>query len=185
MRAEVYRPNGGLYGEYESSTPPIIVGIPNPEIGVWTCKVTAVDVPYANYPIAVVAAIAPSQTPVSDTIPPEITISASPDMLWPPNHKMVPIAVTVTVVDDYDPAPAVGLASITMNEGEEATVGDGNTKDDIQIDGSGNISLRAERSGTGSGRVYTITYTATDASGNTASASATVTVPHDRGKRMP
>jgi hypothetical protein len=100
---------------------------------------------------------------------------------------MVPITVTVTVIDDTDPAPTWQLVSIMINEGDEVntfdaeydnTSGDGHTKGDIQIDGK-MILLRAERSGLGDGRVYTITYTAHDASGNQATASTTVTVPHN------
>jgi hypothetical protein len=126
---------------------------------------------------------------VIDTTPPNLTLTVSPNTLWPPNHKLVPLAVTVSATDNADPDPVVALKSITMNEGEktntfdpnyDATVGEGNTTGDIQVDAGGNIYLRAERSGTGSGRVYTITYTATDASGNTASTSATVTVPHNQ-----
>lgn len=124
-----------------------------------------------------------------ETIPPEISLSIMPDTLWPPNHKMVLVTPTTTVNDNCDPSPAIGLQSITMNEGElsntydpnyDSTVGDGHTIDDIQVDEDGTIYLRAERSGTGSGRIYTITYTATDSSGNSSSASATVTVPHNQ-----
>lgn len=123
-----------------------------------------------------------------DTTSPEITLSVSPDTLWPPNHKMVHITPTMTATDNCVPDPVVELTSITMNEGEETntydpsydtSVGDGHTIDDIQVE-DGNIYLRAERSGTGSGRVYTIIYTATDASGNSATANATVTVPHNQ-----
>jgi len=126
---------------------------------------------------------------VIDQTLPEITLSVSPNTLWPPNHKMVPIAVLITATDSCDPNPILQLKSITMNEGEETntydpawdnTLGDGRTLDDIQVDESGNISLRAERSGTGMGRIYIITYSVTDASGNTATASATVTVPHNQ-----
>ena len=124
-----------------------------------------------------------------DTIPPEISITVSPGILWPPNHKMVPINVTVTVSDDKDPNPSYHIESIVMNEGDETNtyepgsdvmIGDGNTTNDIQIDSSGNISLRAERSGKGNGRIYTITYIATDAAGNTTTESAVVLVPHNR-----
>jgi len=125
---------------------------------------------------------------VIDNTPPEISVSVSPNILWPPNHKMFLISPTITVSDNCDPNPVFVLTSITMNEGEETntydpiydtTVGDGHTLNDIQIDENGNIYLRAERSGTGTGRIYTITYTVTDASGNSTTASATVTVPHD------
>jgi hypothetical protein len=126
---------------------------------------------------------------VVDQTLPDISLTVSPDTLWPPNHKMVLITPTITVTDNCDSEPALVLASITMNEGEEtdtydpnydSTVGDGHTTDDIQVDESGNIYLRAERSGTGNGRIYTITYSATDASGNTSSASAAVSVPHNQ-----
>jgi hypothetical protein len=122
----------------------------------------------------------------ADTTPPEISVTVSPDTLWPPNHKMVDIVATVTVSDDSDPDPCVILASVTSSEPDDAKGnGDGNTVNDIQgadIDTEDyEFQLRAERAGKGDGRVYTITYTATDASGNSASASATVVVPHDMG----
>ena len=114
-----------------------------------------------------------------DVNPPVITLSVTPDILWPPNHKMIPIAVTVSATDDYDPNPTLVLALISVNESDD-TVGDGNTVNDTKVDEDGTIYLRAERSGTGGSRIYTITYEATDASGNSASASASVTVPHDQ-----
>ena len=67
MRASVYRPDGSLYGQYQSETPPIIVDIPNPEVGVWKCVVTAIEVPYDNYPIAFVAGITPEEPPIQDS----------------------------------------------------------------------------------------------------------------------
>lgn len=127
---------------------------------------------------------------VQDTTPPTIyNILANPSVLWPPNHKMVEVTVTVDYDDICDPAPEVWLESITMNEGDETntynpefdtTIGDGHTTDDIQVDEDGVIYLRAERSGTGTGRLYTLTYKATDFAGNVATATVTVTVPHDQ-----
>jgi hypothetical protein len=116
---------------------------------------------------------------VEDTIPPDFTLSVTPDTLWPANHKMVLITPTWTVSDICDDSPEVSLVSITMNE-EDETTGDGHTDDDIQVDDNGLIYLRAERSGAGSGRIYTITYQAVDDSGNAAVASARVTVSHDQ-----
>jgi hypothetical protein len=119
---------------------------------------------------------------VVDTTPPDISVTVSPDTLWPPNHKMVDITATVTVNDICDAAPTVVL-SVTSDEPDNAIGdGDGNTINDIQAEiGTEDyeFQLRAERAGTGDGRVYTITYTATDESGNSASDSATVVVPHD------
>ena len=128
-------------------------------------------------------------TVVVDITSPEISVSVSPNTLWPPNHKMVLITPMITVSDNCDPTPVYELTSIIMNEGDEtntfspdydSTLGDGNTINDIQVDENGDIYLRAEKSGLGSGRIYTIIYTATDASGNSASTSVTVTVPHDQ-----
>ncbi len=129
---------------------------------------------------------------VVDTTPPEISVTVSPDTLWPPNHKMVDIAATVTVSDICDAAPSVVLTSVTSNEPDndqgkpsdpqDSTSGDGNTVNDIDA-GIGTedyeFQLRAERAGAGDGRVYTIIYEVTDASGNSAIAIATVVVPHD------
>lgn len=118
---------------------------------------------------------------VVDTTPPEITVSVTPEDLWPPNHKYVEVTITVIVHDVCDPSPTVTFVSITSNEPDNAKgIGDGNTIDDIVIIDDFTFELRAERAGSGSGRIYTITYQATDASGNSAQASATVTVRHNR-----
>jgi hypothetical protein len=120
---------------------------------------------------------------VRDTIPPVIlSLLASPDELWPVNHKLVPIEISHLAADICDPAPVLTLLSITMDEedGPIPGVGDGHTADDIQVDESRQILLRAERGGTGNGRVYTLTFEARDESGNASTAATTVSVPHDR-----
>ena len=116
---------------------------------------------------------------VVDTTPPEITITATPGDLWPPDHKYVEVKVNVTATDLVDPSPKVTFVSIKSNELDNG-IGDGNTVNDIVILDDFTFSLRAERSGTGDGRSYTITYKATDFSGNTATASVIVTVPHNQ-----
>jgi len=117
---------------------------------------------------------------VVDTTPPTISVSVSPDVLWPPNHKMVEITATVTVGDVCDSEPTVVLTSIESNEPDN---GKGNDIEGAEF-GTEDYTflLQAERDGSGGGRIYTITYTATDASGNSDIGSATVTVPHDQGK---
>jgi hypothetical protein len=118
---------------------------------------------------------------VLDNTPPSLSVSVTPSVLFAPNHQMVEITPTITVSDDRDPDPRVDLVSITSNEGDDVR-GDGNTSQDISIDPTGRIFLRAERSGLEAGRIYTITWIARDDVGNTATATATVTVPHDRKK---
>ena len=119
---------------------------------------------------------------VVDTIAPVFQrASASPNTLWPPNHKMVTVTVSAVVTDNCGP---VGWKIIGVQSNEPVKgLGDGNTAPDWQILGNHTVSLRAERSGTGSGRVYTITLRASDASGNlSAPKKVTVTVPKSQGK---
>ena len=66
MKITLYDPNGNVYGEYQSTEPPVNVEIPNPTEGTWKCEVTAVDVPHDNYPFALVAGISPNESPVAD-----------------------------------------------------------------------------------------------------------------------
>ncbi len=98
-------------------------------------------------------------------------VSASPSSLWPPNHKMVSVALNYTLSDDCDANP-VGSVSISSNEG---------TPSDWRIIDAHHIELLAERSGKGDGRVYTITISYRNSLGLTSSAQVTVTVAHDKG----
>ncbi len=115
---------------------------------------------------------------VVDTTSPQMTVTATPSVIWPPNHKYVEVKVNVTAFDICDPSPVITLVSITSNEPDNG-IGDGNTTNDIVIIDDFTFKLRAERSGTGSGRIYTVTYKATDSSGNYVIASVTIEVPHN------
>jgi hypothetical protein len=119
---------------------------------------------------------------VMDSTPPLMSVSLTPDVLWPPNHKMMSIAASIQVSDTCDDSPMVELESIICNEPDNG-LGDGNTNDDIQGASYGTddraFSLRAERAGLGDGRIYLITYTVADDTGNSNKASDTVTVPHN------
>ena len=116
---------------------------------------------------------------VVDTTAPKMNVTATPDTLWPPNHKYVEIKIDVTTSDIGDPSPKITLVSVTSNEPDNG-LGDGNTANDIMMINNFMFKLRAERSGKGSGRIYTLTYKATDASGNYVTASVTVEVPHNQ-----
>jgi hypothetical protein len=112
---------------------------------------------------------------VVDTTPPTITsTSASPSNLWPDNHKMVNVSVTVTAVDNCDPSPVRRIVGVTSNQPINGP-GDGNSTPDYIITGPLTLQLRAERS-QNANRVYTITVAATDFSGNTTTATINVTV---------
>lgn len=119
---------------------------------------------------------------VVDTNPPVIaSVSATPNVLWPPNHQLVKVTVSAKVTDPCD-ATTWKIIGVTSNEAVDMK-GSGHTSPDWVITGAHTVELRAERSGTGDGRVYTITIQAIDVSGNLSStATVTVTVPHDQGK---
>lgn len=110
---------------------------------------------------------------IRDSTPPVIkAISANPNILWPPNHQMVPVAVTVTATDGGDPNPISRIISVTSNEA--------GTGQQYQITGDLTVDLRAERNGGGNGRIYTITVRCTDMSNNSSTRTVTVRVPKSR-----
>ena len=114
-----------------------------------------------------------------DTTPPVIqSVSASPNTLTVPNHKMTPVAIRANVTDNC-PGVTWSVTAIASDEPVNGT-GDGDTEPDWGIASAHAVSLRAERAGTGDGRVYTITITAKDAANHRATATTTVTVPHNR-----
>ncbi|MCI0478960.1 HYR domain-containing protein, partial [Candidatus Uhrbacteria bacterium] len=116
---------------------------------------------------------------VQDTTAPEITVAtATPNTLWPPNHKMVSIALTVEATDAVDPSPSIEIVSVSSNQPVNGT-GDGDTAPDWVITGPLSLQLRAERAGDND-RIYTITVSATDLYGNVSTATIEVRVPGSR-----
>jgi hypothetical protein len=118
---------------------------------------------------------------ITDTNKPVIKkVCATPNVLWPANHKLVEVNLTALVQD----CGSTKWKIISVSSSEPVTGrGDGNTSPDWQICGDHKVKLRAERSGRSSGRVYAIRVQATDAAGNVSdTATVKVTVPHDQGK---
>lgn len=104
---------------------------------------------------------------------PTITsVTATPNVLWPANDKMVPVSLTVGVTDNSDPAPVCQLTDVTSNEAA--------AEPDWQSTGPLTLDLRAQRFGMGTGRIYTITVSCTNSSQLSSSATVTVSVPHDQ-----
>ena len=109
--------------------------------------------------------------------PPAITgLTATPDVLWPPNNEMVPIVLAPTVSDDSDASPACQITEVSNNESASST---GPTS---SITGPLTLTLKADRNGSGTGRIYTITVACTNSAGLSATRTATVQVPHDQRK---
>ena len=86
-----------------------------------------------------------------DFTAPTLQVTMTPNILWPPNHTLVPVQATVTVSDDVDPAPDVSLVSVTSSEPENG-LGDGDTEGDILILNEFSFKLRSERAKNLSGR---------------------------------
>ncbi len=108
-----------------------------------------------------------------DVTPPRIlSMSASPNVLWPPNHELVPVSVSVSAED-------IGGASCAISEVSSSEP----DASDWMVTGPLTLQLRAEREGQGGGRIYTITVSCADGAGNSSSSNSTVTVPHDQGKK--
>jgi hypothetical protein len=104
-----------------------------------------------------------------------IRVVATPNVLWPPNHKLVTVKVSST-------GEAVEILSVTSNEPDNGQ-GDGDEPGDIRNINGTTVQLRAERGGNGPGRIYTLVCRVTDGAGVNVLAVVQVAVPHDQGKK--
>jgi len=118
---------------------------------------------------------------VQDTTAPHINaISANPANLWPPNHVMTAVTVTVAAFDAVDQSPVSHIVSVSSNQPINGT-GDGDVAPDWQITGPLTLNLRAERA-QGQVRIYTITVETSDFSGNVTTSTVDVTVASTRSR---
>jgi hypothetical protein len=102
--------------------------------------------------------------------PPQITITATPDVIWPPDHKMVPVTIAGGVNANGSIIKSVSISvSDEYGKYEYKNLAFGST-----------VMLEAWRNGNDTdGRKYTIAVVVTDLWGGTTTKTATVTVPHD------
>ncbi len=122
---------------------------------------------------------------VSDNAAPTLALTASPAVLWPPNHALTNVAVAAEAHDGCDPSPAVRLLSVTSSEPDAGTEAEDVPADIVGAEPGTDdltLALRAERLGSGPGRTYEACYEARDAAGNAAVACVTISVPHDQGQ---
>ncbi|HET8945498.1 MAG TPA: hypothetical protein VFQ07_00810, partial [Candidatus Polarisedimenticolia bacterium] len=125
---------------------------------------------------------------VADTSPPEFSLAASPAVLWPPDHRLVPVRLTWSARDACSGQVTVRLAGVVSSEPDDAPgTSDGRTLGDIAdaAIGTGDdvVLLRAERAAGGPGRVYTVRFVATDAAGHVTTGESVVAVPSSRNAR--
>jgi hypothetical protein len=110
-----------------------------------------------------------SSSAVDVVVPPDTTapviasLSATPSRIWPPNGKMVSVAVSVDASDDVDATPSCTLTSIV-----------GGASADSAINGALAASVRANKEA-----VYTLVVTCSDRAGNRSRAAVNVIVLKD------
>jgi hypothetical protein len=121
-------------------------------------------------------------TIVADAPPVIASLRASPNVLWPPNHKMRKIQLAV---EASDACGSVTSRVVSVRSSEPPrNMGKGDVPGDWVMGPGMSLSLRAERMGKSkAGRVYTITVECTDNAGNSSQRTVTVTVPHDNRKK--
>ena len=120
--------------------------------------------------------VPPNQPPVCSGL------TATPNVLGPPNHQLVDVALSGVTDPDGDQV-TITITSVTQDEPLNGT-GDGDTSPDATVTGA-TLKLRAERAGAGDGRVYRVIVTATDTKGATCNATANVAVlPNNSGNAV-
>jgi hypothetical protein len=128
------------------------------------------------------------------------TITWSPAVVWPPNHKLVPVTISWTekssnpVDSDSNTLKVTGITSVGA-DGQGTGSGQPTAKPGPDFTGVGNaataadgsaatvtVYVRAERAGTEkAGRTYTIQLSCQSGMEQAGSSMAVVTVPHDMG----
>ncbi len=115
-----------------------------------------------------------------DTEPPVLSVSLSPDILWPPDHRLVPVTAVIGVADACDPDPASPSSPSPATRPARAAAGEGapatsRVSCPAPTTGSSRCAPRGRRMArAGSTRSPTARWTP---SGNAAEATALVRVP--------
>ena len=115
--------------------------------------------------------------------PPSCNLAvATPQNLWPPNHKMISVTIDGVMDEDsvYNDVVLI-ITGVTQDEPVNG-LGDGDSSPDAVVQ-PGNpadtVLIRAERSGEGNGRVYWVDFIAGDGF-ESCTGSVGVTVPQNR-----
>lgn len=121
-----------------------------------------------------------SVTVVDDTPPTISNLSASPSILWPPNHKFVTVTINGNFNDNCSPSSSVSCSIVGIDVSDD----DNDERDhvgDWNITGDHTVELRSERDPndelTG-GRTYTLHVECSDIHGNVSASTTIVVVPH-------
>lgn len=151
---QVIRPNGTIFSEIQSEYPPIRIVVPKAETGTWTIIVTAIDVPYNDYPFAIDVSSIPLPT---DTEPPATTLNiGSPKFSDASGNVYISSSTLLTLTaEDNEGGTGVALVGYRIYN---ATYDFGWTTSPLPIE--------FHMSGLADGE-YSIDYNSTDNVGNT------------------
>lgn len=117
----------------------------------------------------------------ADTTPPRMHPCVDRPLLWPPNHKLVPVVIDTFAWDDSG-GPISFTVTVQSDEPESGSGHGGRTPDWLApvVDaetGTVELTLRSERYDPHQGRTYTIRIDASDPAGNVGTAEVEVVVP--------
>jgi len=104
---------------------------------------------------------------------------ATPSTLWPPNHNLVPVSVSIALPGPWA-GSAVELIAVTSSDPGGTGCGEPDIQDAAIGTDDRTVLLRAEREG-GRTRTYTLSYRLTVPSGESTVVDATVVVRDPRG----
>jgi Big-like domain-containing protein len=122
-------------------------------------------------------------TVVPPNLPPNCSgLNATPNVLWPPNQKLIPVQIRGASDPDGDPL-RITIDTVSQDEPNQGGSG-GDAWPDATLSATGEeLRLRASRNGSGDGRVYRVHVIVADGHGATCSGTITVSVPHDQSGR--
>jgi hypothetical protein len=121
-----------------------------------------------------------NNSPPPDRVPPVVTVSATPKLLWPPNGKLVPVIFSGKITDTGSGVNSKTAAFEVKDEYGKIQPTGAVT---LSVSGTYSFKILLQDSRLGldkDGRHYTITVFASDNAGNNGSKTSVVTVPHDQ-----
>ena len=120
--------------------------------------------------------------PLASRAPDCAGVAARPRSLWPPNHKLRPVAAGGATDPDGDPV-TLAITGVTQDEPVDGRA-DGSTAPDARRTAEpSRLLLRAERSKKGDGRVYRVGFRAVDPYGGSCTGVALVEVRRTKKRR--
>ena len=161
-----------------------LTGSPVIDAGSPDCPLPATDQRGVARPEGAACDIGAVEVEATNTPPDCLTVTANPNRLWPPNHKLRPVALAGATDPDGDTV-TLTITTVTQDEPLDG-LGDGDKSPDAKAGTQSNkVLLRAERSGRGDGRVYRVSFVGSDGTGGSCSGVATVGVPKNGARVGP